>query len=68
MVVLMSVYRPGRGKRKVIEEVLRDLDPATRDLARVILENIMKEEAREISPEELLKHVDELKKKRGDKK
>lgn len=68
MVTLMAIYKPSKEKRKVIEDILRDLDPATRDLARVFLENIMKENAKEITPEELLKYINELKKKREEKK
>ncbi|MEM0001716.1 MAG: hypothetical protein QXS24_04385 [Desulfurococcaceae archaeon] len=64
----MAIYKPSKEKRKVIEDILRDLDPATRDLARVFLENIMKEGAKEINPEELLKYINELKKKREEKK
>jgi len=34
------VYRPSRDKKKQLEELLKDLDPATRELARSVLENI----------------------------
>ncbi|MEM0004185.1 MAG: hypothetical protein QXE10_05655 [Desulfurococcaceae archaeon] len=61
----MAIYKPSKERKKVIEDILRDLDPATRELARAVLENIMKEEETEISKEELFKRISELKKKRA---
>ena len=40
----MTAYKPGKDRRKLIEEALRDLDPATRELARRVLENMLLEE------------------------
>ncbi|MEM0000017.1 MAG: hypothetical protein QXH02_00430 [Desulfurococcaceae archaeon] len=59
----MAIYRPSKSKKKAIEDVLRDLDPATRELARTVLENILREEALEVSVEELRKYVESIKKK-----
>jgi uncharacterized protein (UPF0305 family) len=61
----MAIYKPSKERKKVIEDILRDLDPATRELARAVLENIMKEEETEISKDELFKRISELKKKRA---
>jgi uncharacterized protein (UPF0305 family) len=61
----MAIYKPSKERKKVIEDILRDLDPATRELARAVLENIMREEETEISKEELFKRISELKKKRA---
>lgn len=60
----MAIYKPSKNKKKAIEEVLRDLDPATRELARAVLENILREETLEANREEIYKHIEELKKKR----
>lgn len=59
----MAVYKPARDRKKAIEDILKDLDPATRELARRVLENMIKEEAVEIKEEEFHKHIEELKKK-----
>jgi hypothetical protein len=59
----MAIYKPSKERKKVIEDILRDLDPATRELARAVLENIMREEETEISKEELFKRISELKKR-----
>ncbi|MEM4528622.1 MAG: hypothetical protein QXS23_05475 [Desulfurococcaceae archaeon] len=40
----MAIYRPSRDKKQVIENILKDLDPALRDLARSVLENMKLEE------------------------
>jgi len=56
------VYRPSRDKKKQLEELLKDLDPATRELARSVLENILIEEKSEEELDELLKKLEVLKK------
>lgn len=43
----MSLYKPHKDRKKAIEDVLKDLDPATRELAKAVLENIIKEETLE---------------------
>lgn len=58
----MAIYKPSKERKKVIEDILKDLDPATRELARAVLENIIKEEEMEINKEELFKRLSELKK------
>ncbi|MCC6041644.1 MAG: hypothetical protein LM554_00640 [Desulfurococcaceae archaeon] len=40
----MTAYKLGKDRKKLIEEALRDLDPATRELARRVLENMLLEE------------------------
>lgn len=59
----MALYKPGKGKRSPVEEALKDLDPATRELARSILKDLLEEDSTEIDREELLKRIEELKKK-----
>jgi hypothetical protein len=49
----MAAYKLGKDRRKLIEEALRDLDPATRELARRVLENMLLEEEFESQIEEL---------------
>ncbi len=56
------MYRPSRDKKKQLEELLKDLDPATRELARSVLENILIEEKSEEELDELLKKLEVLKK------
>ncbi|MGC8982335.1 MAG: hypothetical protein ACP5KA_01045 [Desulfurococcaceae archaeon] len=55
----MSVYRPHKGGKKAIEEALKDLDPATRELARAVLENLLREERFEEKYAALLKKLRE---------
>jgi hypothetical protein len=59
----MAIYRPGRDKRKLIEDALRDLDPDTRELARRVIENMLMEEKAELTSDELLKRIEEVKKR-----
>ena len=59
----MAIYRPGRDKRKLIEDALRDLDPGTRELARRVIENMLMEEKVELTSDELLKRIEEVKKR-----
>ncbi|MCC6054179.1 MAG: hypothetical protein LM589_02540 [Thermosphaera sp.] len=59
----MAIYRPGRDKRKLIEDALRDLDPGTRELARRVIENMLMEEKAELTSDELLKRIEEVKKR-----
>ena len=59
----MSIYKPSKDKRKALEEALKDLDPATRELARVILENMIKEEELELTREKIEAYIEKLKKK-----
>ncbi|MEM4481582.1 MAG: hypothetical protein QXK88_01035 [Desulfurococcaceae archaeon] len=58
----MSLYKPNRGKRKAIEEALKDLDPATRELARSVLRDMIEGDKGEIDKEDLLKRIEKLKK------
>jgi hypothetical protein len=58
----MTAYRLGKDRRKLIEEALRDLDPATRELARRVLENMLLEEEFE-SQQEYIARIEELKRK-----
>jgi hypothetical protein len=37
----MSIYKPGRNK-KLIEEALKDLNPAIRDSAKKILDSMLR--------------------------
>lgn len=53
----MSVYKPHKDRRKALEEVLKDLDPSTRELARAVLENILKEESLEADYERILEKL-----------
>jgi len=59
----MAIYRPSRDKRKLIEDALRDLDPGTRELARRVIENMLMEEKAELTSDELLKRIEEVKKR-----
>ena len=58
----MTAYKLGKDRRKLIEEALRDLDPATRELARRVLENMLLEEELESQQEHIAK-IEELKRK-----
>jgi len=58
----MTAYKLGKDRRKLIEEALRDLDPATRELARRVLENMLLEEELE-SQQEYIARIEELKRK-----
>jgi len=49
----MAAYKPSKDRKKLIEEALRDLDPATRELTRRVLENMLLEEEFESQIEEL---------------
>lgn len=60
----MSIYRPSKDRKKTIENALKDLDPATRELARIVLENLSREGVLEVSREELYKRIEELKKRK----
>jgi len=60
----MAIYRPSKNRKRVIEDALRDLDPATRELARIIFEDLLREEGREIDKEDLYRRIEELKKKK----
>lgn len=53
----MSIYRPGKDKKQVIDDMLKDLDPSLREMARVILENMSLEELVEVNREELYKRL-----------
>ncbi|ACL10447.1 hypothetical protein [Desulfurococcus amylolyticus] len=53
----MSIYRPGKDKKQVIDNILKDLDPSLREIARVILENMSLEELAEVDREELYKRL-----------
>ncbi|AFL66105.1 MAG: hypothetical protein QXP97_07185 [Desulfurococcus sp.] len=53
----MSIYRPGKDKKQVIDDMLKDLDPSLREIARVILENMSLEELVEVDREELYKRL-----------
>ncbi|MEL9909523.1 MAG: hypothetical protein QW389_08130 [Desulfurococcus sp.] len=53
----MSIYRPGKNKKQVIDDMLKDLDPSLREIARVILENMSLEELVEVNREELYKRL-----------
>ncbi len=59
----MALYKPSKSKKEVIESILRDLDPSLRESARVLLENMTLEELSEIKKEDIIKRLDELKKK-----
>ena len=59
----MAIYRPSRDKKKLIEDALRDLDPGTRELARRVIENMLMEEKAELTSDELLKRIEEVKKR-----
>lgn len=63
----MSIYRPSKDRKKTIENALKDLDPATRELARIVLENLSREGALEVSREELYKRIEEIKKRKQQK-
>jgi uncharacterized membrane-anchored protein YjiN (DUF445 family) len=58
----MTAYKLSKDRRKLIEEALRDLDPATRELARRVLENMLLEEELE-SQQEYTARIEELKRK-----
>lgn len=60
----MAIYKPSKNKKKAIEDLLKDLDPATRELARTVLENIFRKEALKVGEEELHKYVESIKKKK----
>jgi len=49
----MAIYKAGKDKRQVIEEILRDLDPGLREAAREMLENIPYEELIRLEKSEL---------------
>jgi len=49
----MAIYRAGKNRRQVIEEILKDLDPGLREAARDILENIPYDELTRLEKSEL---------------
>lgn len=53
----MSVYKPHKDRRKTLEEILKDLDPSTRELARAVLENMLREEQVENDYERILEKL-----------
>lgn len=59
----MSIYKPQKDRRKALEEVLKDLDPATRELAKAVLENILKEELAESEYEKLIERLRKFQRK-----
>lgn len=59
----MALYKPSRSKKEIIENILRDLDPSLRESARVLLENMTLEELSEIKREDIIKRLEELKKR-----
>lgn len=59
----MSVYKPHKDRKKALEEVLKDLDPATKELARAVLENILKEELAEYEYERLVEKLKKFQRK-----
>lgn len=59
----MAIYRPSRDKKKAIDELLRDLDPGLREMARAVLENMRQEEIAELTKDELQKMLEKYKKK-----
>jgi hypothetical protein len=38
----MSIYKPDRDKKKLIEEALKDLNPAIRDSTKKILDKVLR--------------------------
>jgi hypothetical protein len=38
----MSIYKPSRDKKKLVEEALKDLNPAIRDSAKRILNSLLR--------------------------
>ena len=59
----MALYKPSKSKREVIENILKDMDPSIREYARAVLENMSLEELSRLKIEDLLKRIEELKKK-----
>jgi len=59
----VALYKPSRSKKEIIENILRDLDPSLRESARVLLENMTLEELSEIKREDIIKRLEELKKR-----
>ncbi|MCC6011328.1 MAG: hypothetical protein LM556_02880 [Desulfurococcaceae archaeon] len=59
----LALYKPSKSKREAIENILRDIDPSIREYARAILENMSLEEISGIKRDELLKRIEEFKKK-----
>lgn len=49
----MAIYRAGKNRRQVIEEILKDLDPDLREAARDILENMPYDELTRLEKSEL---------------
>ncbi|MEM4718341.1 MAG: hypothetical protein QXE81_06285 [Desulfurococcaceae archaeon] len=62
---VMAIYKPGKDRKKAIEDALRDLDPSIREMAIAVLENIIQEERAEISREDLAKLIAKIKKQRA---
>jgi len=59
----VALYKPSKSKREVIENILKDMDPSIREYARAVLENMSLEELSRLKIEDLLKRIEELKKK-----
>lgn len=59
----MAIYKPSRDRKKAIEDLLRDLDPSLRELARAILENMRQEELMELTQDDLHKLLEKYKKR-----
>jgi len=49
----MAIYRAGKNRKRVIEEILKDLDPGLREAAREILENMSYDELTRLEKSEL---------------
>jgi len=49
----MAIYRAGKNRKLVIEEILKDLDPGLREAAREILENMSYDELTRLEKSEL---------------
>jgi hypothetical protein len=38
----MSIYKPDKDRKKLIDEALKDLNPAIRDSAKKIIDSVLK--------------------------
>lgn len=60
----MAIYKPSKDRNKIIEDLLKDLDPATRELAKRILENMIREELTENKIMESRRIIENVKKRK----
>ncbi|ADV64624.1 hypothetical protein [Desulfurococcus mucosus] len=53
----MAVFKPGKNRREIIEELLRDLDPSLREEARRLLESMSPDELAGLRKEDVYRRL-----------